>query len=570
MNIINQTFLHIALWPKAVYKRMGVHIPHLVGILQTKLLMDDRRPTTMHQVRKNKQEKPVNLATIGTMFVSALLGLLYLLSFSIGSDKVTQLTFYFSMFFFMLSATLISDFTSVLIDVRDNYIILPKPVNDRTFVVARLLHISIHVCKIVLPMSLPGFIYMIYTTGLIGALIFLLVISFVTLFSIFFINAVYILILRLTTPQKFQSVISAIQIAFAIVIYASYQLFPRLIGELKMDGFEVSTKPGIVFYPLYWMACSWKLLFVYHVSYSELITGMLGILLPFASLFIVIKYLAPSFNNKLALINNSVAVPSGTVKKDVQHQKKTTYAEVLARIFTKGPLERMGFLFAWKMSSRSRDFKIKVYPGIGYLVVIIAMFFFNEHRSSLKQIAEQSNGGKSLIILTLYFSTLLLSMAIHQMIYSEKYKAAWIFYITPVARPGEIILGGAKGIIFKFYIPVVAVTSVAGIVLGGFSIIPNLILGLFNQLLIASLMVYISFRMFPFSAHQNINTKAGSFVRSIGTMIIMGLIGLGHYFIYNITSVVVICAALSIVATYLLMGSIRNTSWETIKSKYEE
>ena len=570
MNIINQTFLHVALWPKAVYRRMGVHIPHLVAILKTKLLMDDRRPTTMHQVRKNKQEKPVNLATIGTMFVSALLGLLYLLSFSIGDDKVTQLTFYFSMYFFMLSATLISDFTSVLIDVRDNYIILPKPVNDRTFVVARLLHISIHVCKIVLPMSFPGFVYMIYSTGLIGALIFLLVISFVTLFSIFFINAVYILILRLTTPQKFQSIISAIQIVFAVVIYASYQLFPRLIGELKMDGFEVATNPGIVFYPLYWMACSWKLLFMFHGSNSEIITGLLGVLLPFASLFIVIRYLAPSFNNKLALINSSATAPPTEVRKNIHRQKKMTYAERLARIFTSSNLERMGFLFTWKMSSRSRDFKIKVYPGIGYLVVIIAMFFFNKHRGDFKEIAEQSNGGKSLIIMTLYFSTLLLSMAIHQMIYSEKYKAAWIYYVAPVARPGAIILGAAKGIIFKFYIPVVALTSVAGIVLTGFSIIPNLVLGLFNQLLISSLIVYISFRMFPFSTRQNTNTKAGSFLRSIGTMIIMGLIGFGHYFIYNITSVVMICAVLSIIATYLLMGSIRSTSWETIKSRYEE
>lgn len=570
MNIINKTFLRAALLPKGAYRRMGVNIPHLTAILQTKLLMDDRRPTTMYQVRKNKKEKPVKLATVGTMFVSAILGLMYLFSFSIGNDKITQLTFYFSMYFFMLSATLISDFTSVLIDVRDNYIILPKPVNDRTVVVVRLLHICIHVCKIVLPMSLPGLIYMIYDTGWIGALIFWIEIGLVTLFSIFFINAVYILILRLTTPQKFQSIISSIQIVFAIALYASYQLFPRLLGELKTEGFEVSTKPGIIFYPLYWMASSWKVLFMFNGSTSEIVTGILGTLIPFVGLFVVIKYLAPSFNNKLALINSSATIATPSTKESLVTKKRTSYAEVLAKIFTRSKVERMGFLFAWKMSARSRDFKIKVYPGIGYLLVIIAMLFINHHRGGLKEIAEQSSGGKVLIIMTLYFSTLLLSMAINQMTYSEKFKASWIYYVAPVARPGEIIMGGAKAIIFKFYLPVVVLTSIGGIALVGISVLPNLILGLFNQLLIANLMIYVGFRIFPFSAHQNTNMKSGSFLRSIGISIVMAIIGFGHYFIYNVTSVVIIFAVLSIIGTYLLMGSIKNTSWSAIKSNYEE
>ena len=124
--------------------------------------------TPSSDLREEKGKACFN-GNVGTMFFSALLGVVYLFAFSIGNDMITQLTFYFSMFFFMLSATLISDFTSVLIDIRDTYIILPKPVNDRTFVIARLLHIFIHICKIVLPMSLAGIIYMVYNPGWGGA-----------------------------------------------------------------------------------------------------------------------------------------------------------------------------------------------------------------------------------------------------------------------------------------------------------------------------------------------------------------------------------------------------------------
>ena len=254
MNIINKTFLKIALLPSGIYKRMNVNLPQLRSILHVKLLMDDRRRGVLQQTSTRKKEKPVTLATLGTMLLSALLGLVYLLAFMIGNDIVTHLSFYFSLFFFMLSATLISDFTSVLIDIRDNYIILPKPVNDRTVILARLLHIFIHICRIVIPMSIPGLIKIYMDYGIVGAILLIIVVLLLTLFSIFFINAIYILILRITTPQKFQNIISYIQIVFAILIYASYQVLPRMISDLNLRNFDISQKTGIEFFPMYWFA----------------------------------------------------------------------------------------------------------------------------------------------------------------------------------------------------------------------------------------------------------------------------------------------------------------------------
>ena len=160
MHIINQSFLKLALLPAGLYARMGVDTAQLKTILTTKLILDDRRPRPIAQTRSSGEKKPVSMATLGTMLMSAVMGAFFLFCFFIGEDRVTQLTFYFTFFFVLLSLTLITDFTSVLIDVRDNFILLPKPVNDKTLVVARLLHIFIHLCKIVLPMGLPGVIYL--------------------------------------------------------------------------------------------------------------------------------------------------------------------------------------------------------------------------------------------------------------------------------------------------------------------------------------------------------------------------------------------------------------------------
>jgi ABC-2 type transport system permease protein len=569
VNPVNKVFLKLVLVPAPLYQTIGVNVEQLKSILVTKLIMDDRRPNTIQQTRTRNKGKQVSMATLGTMLMSGLIGLVYLFAFSVGSNMVTSLTIYFSMFFFMLSATLISDFTSVLIDVRDTFIILPKPVSDRTLLVSRLLHILIHISKIVLPMSIAGIVYIIMNVNIAAALSFILMVLFTTAFAILFINAVYIGILKITTPQKFQSVISYIQIIFAIAIYASYQVFPRMINKFGLGSLDLSLQKGILFYPLYWIACSWKFLYSFHVTSKEAIGTAMGLALPFISIFLVVKYLAPFFNNKLALLSSGSSATPAT--KMVTTKRNTfDYPLWLSKVFTTSPSEKMGFLFSWKMTSRSRDFKLKVYPSIGYLAVYVVIMFMNTRSMDLEELREESFKSRILVISALYFTSFILTMAINQVVYSEKYKASWIYYTTPVERPGAIILGGAKAAIMKFYIPIVFFLTLAGLILIGPKVLPNIILGLFNELLIATLLVYVGNKLFPFSMHQNTNVKTGSLLRSMFVLVISGIIALGHFFIYNIMPVVIIGAVLSIIATWLIMESIRNIPWKAVMSSYRE
>jgi len=123
MNFFDRFFLKIFLFAAPVLQKMNVNIDHLKAILVAKLTMDNRRPAAFQQMRASKEKKELNQATLKTMLVSLIMGLFFLFSFAIGNDITTQLTFFFSMFIFLLAATLITDFTSVLIDTRDNLII---------------------------------------------------------------------------------------------------------------------------------------------------------------------------------------------------------------------------------------------------------------------------------------------------------------------------------------------------------------------------------------------------------------------------------------------------------------
>lgn len=568
MNIINRFLLRVVFLPSPLYRNMGVDMPKLKAILTTKLMMDDRRPPALGQMRRRTKTKAVSMATLGTMFVSAVLGVVYLLLFSVGANPVTQLTAYFTVFFVMLSLTLISDFTSVLVDVRDNFIILPKPVNDRTFLVARLLHIFVHICKIVLPMGLPATVLMAIRHGIAGTAVFFFLLFLLTAFSIFFINAVYLLILKLTTPQKFQSIIGTVQIVFAIATYGGYQVLPRMLSFTNLAGFDLTTKTGVGFYPLYWLAQCWNVLTSLRGSAVEVSYAFAGLLFPVLSVLLVVRYLAPSFNRKLALI--TAGTGSEPVLKKVVTLRKKSYSRFWGRLLTNSKAERGGFEFTWKMTARSRDFKLKVYPSMGYLVVYVFVILFSNRRFSLSSLREDGANSKILIVSALYFTSLLLTMAITQMFYSEKFKAGWLYFTAPLAYPGEVIAGAAKAVIVKFYVPIVIAVTAAGLFMAGPSVLPNIVLGLFNQVLIATVLVYIGHKYFPFSVHQSNVAKTGSFLRGFSILIVSGLIALLHFVLYSILPAVMVCAALSVTASWLLFDTLKKISWEKILSKYAE
>ncbi len=570
MNIINNVLLKLALLPAPLYRQLGVDLPRLKCIVSTKLMMDDRRPNTFQQVRTRKTASPIGMATLGTMLISALMGLFYLVAFFLGTDIVSQLTLYFLFFLLMLATSLISDFTAVLIDVRDNYIILPKPVNDRTVVVARLMHIFIHVCKLVVPMALPGLIYMIVQHQLYGGLVFLLMVLPATVFCIFLINAVYIVILKITTPARFQSVISYFQIIFAVVLYAGYQLMPRLLGNFKGAFVNLSDNPFILLCPSYWFAAGWKVLAQFGGTPREYTGLLFSLLLPFASIWVVVRFLAPAFNQKLSQLGSTEQHTASTADSVTSLPTAPAYLLRIAGWLTRKGPERAGFLFTWKMTARSRDFKLKVYPGIGYMLVLIVMVFINKKNLHLEDIRQQTILGRTAIISSLYFACLLLLIAINQLPYSDKYKAAWIYFIAPVDQPGIILCGGIKAVVFKFFIPIAVLIALPLLVLAGPSLLPNLLLGLSNELLAAALIAYTSQKKLPFSQVQQMQERTGGFIRTLFLFLVIFVIAILHYTIYAITPLVYILIVLSVAATWYLLGSIKRISWaQLVIREYE-
>ncbi len=567
---INNFFLYILLLPKSVYQNMGVNTHHLKAILTAKLIMDDRRPNSVHQTQKKKNAKPIKWATLGTMLMSTFLGLFFIISFFITKDTVTQFFLFFTFFIFLLASTLISDFTNVLIDIRDNAIILPKPINDKTFLLARLLHIVIHVSKLVLPMTMPSLITVGIIHGTKGVIFLIFLVPPATLFTIFLINALYIFILKVTTPEKFKSIISYFQIAFAILIYGSYQIVPRLINKSALANYQFPQTALSLFVPPFWFAGGWEFLYHMNTSLVLIIAFIFSLAMPALSIWIVIKYFAPSFNQKLAMISGSDASESVNPTNVISASNQKPFAESIANLFTKKGAERMGFLHAWYITSRSRDFKMRVYPAIGYLLVYMVIMILQSRKGALEELQNQTLSGKLIFLGGIYFISFVIISALTQIKYSDKYKASTIFYTSPISIPGHIISGAVKATIIKFYMPLAITVSLLGVTLVGIKILPNLLLGMSNQLCICFLIAYVSFVEMPFSRTESITVKTGSFIRGIISMIIpLGMATL-HFLIYDYQVAILLLLALSSTAVWLVAGSVYNKTWSDLKVGYQD
>ena len=560
MNSLDKFFLRFFMLPKSIYSRMGVDIIKLEAILSAKLTIDNRRPQGFRQMQKRNEKKQVSNATLGTMAMALMMGLFFLFTFTLGNDMTTKLTVYFTLFIFMLCILLITDFTHVLIDVRDNFIILPKPVNDATFVTARLMHIGIHITKMVLPLALPASIAVVIVFGFASFLPFVFLILLATILSIFMINAVYILILKITSPQKFQSIINYLQIVFAIFIFAFYQLGPRMMERYAMEKVNFADKIWMRFFPPFWFANAMDNISNLSFNNIGLINIFLAVCIPLLSIFVVIKYLAPSFNRKLSMINSSAIEIKKAQKQKTQ--SSISFIEKLAKVITKESQEFMGFMFTWKMMSRSREFKLKVYPSFGYMVVFFGIMVFNFMNIGEGNISEVfGSEGKFIFIIVFYFGSFMLMSAVTYITVSEKFKAGWIFHVSPIEVPGKIMSGAVKAMIVQYYIPVFIAFSILGLALTGISVLPNLLLGFFNMMVVNMLMSYIFMNALPFSKSPESISKGRTFIRSLLTMSVPVMIGIVHYFVFDLIWAVLFFSLLSAIALWLIADGIKKISW---------
>ncbi|WP_152396503.1 hypothetical protein [Paenibacillus guangzhouensis] len=471
---------------RGYFTKLGVDYDVMRKILQVKLLMDRRRvPTVLTMMSKKKKQDDMLTETnyFGkSLFVYGFIGCLMVPFLMLGSQPMVQMSIIFSMMMFMMTSSMISDFSSVLLDVRDKSILSTKAVHPRTISMAKALHIVNYLVIITTVLMAPVWVVSIIRYGIVFGLIFLVEIILLDLLILVLTALVYFGVLRIFDGEKLKDMINYVQIGLSIGLVIGYQIVIRSFDLMQID-FD-------------WVPAWWNLLLppIWYAAPFALLTGMTN---PYVIAMTVLAVCAPIL---------AVAVYIRSLPKFEQHLMKLTYQggdgkvaerrglHVLAKVLCTSREEQAFFRFVMRMIGSEREFKLKVYPSLGVAFILPFVLLFNTLRSG--GLAELSS---SSMYYTIYFCLMVIPTCIAMAKFSGRHKGAWIYHVAPVQDVSAFHRALTKVVLLRMFIPVFLIQALVFIALFGSHIVPDLFVVVLSAIVYTSLCYKFMTKSLPFS-----------------------------------------------------------------------
>ncbi|WP_346931179.1 hypothetical protein [Clostridium sp.] len=537
---------------KGLYKKAGVNYDIMRMILQIKLTMDGRRVSTVftnnNKSNENKDKNNYTYLLLFNGFLSIFIGILMLADM----PALKNINIVIGVNLFMMVSLMISDFSAVLLDVKEKNILLPKPVDSKTFNAAKLTHICIYLLGISLSLNLIPLILGTVKYGVIFFPIFFIENILIALLVVVITAFLYTLVLKFFDGEKLKDIINYFQILLAFLFTFGYQLFNRFFTTIDITAIYVP-KLWHSLVPSMWFAAPFGILIDGNKNPLLIFLSVMAIVAPVILIILYVKKVVPYFEKNLQKLNDN----GGTIRGGDKIRK-----DFIAGIICKDKTEKSMFTFTKNMISTERNFKLKVYPSLSMAVFMPVLFIFTDRDKSFIETVQTSYGGK--VHLLMYLTVLMLCFCTAYINNSDNYKGAFIYKVLPIKDPGVILKGAIKGTLFKLVIPVYLFTSIVFLILKGPSIILDLIV-MFLVLLISSLVYFkLSNKMMPFSV-KFASTDSGKLIGPGAiTLTLIGIFAAIHIIIRNNITFVGVFIAILFVINIIIWKRSFKISWKDI------
>lgn len=519
-----------------ILERFGCDYPLLREILKVKLTMDRRRvPTIMNNARQNKQREGERNNFVRSLWIYALMGLILLPFILMNEDYLFQMSIAFAILMFLVMTSMISDFSSVLLDVRDRAIIATKPVPAKTISFARAIHVIIYLAILTGTLAGPGLIGALIRHGIGFFLLFLATVVLLDMFVLVVTALLYLLILNVFDGERLKDMINYVQIALSIVMLVGYQLVGRSFGALQTHiAFHASWWQ--IFVPPFWFGAVFTWLQAGSYNVEIIILSILALIVP-CSLFALYIPLMPAFEQRLEKL-----------AEDSQQKKKRgmTLLPWMSRLVCQTEEEQAFFQFSSRMMGKEREFKLKVYPSLGLSIVFPLIFIYN---SAFSNGQHSPPNGKS--YLYIYTVALMIPTVVSMLKHSGKYKAAWIYQVAPVSKLSSVYRGTMKAFLVRLFLPAFIIESIIFTAIFGFQVIPQLLVAFLSILIYSVICFRVLDRHLPFSQPFEViasNKRYMIFVLIV-SMVILALVHLAFtllpFGIYIYLAILIVLNALA-------------------------
>lgn len=439
--------------------RFGVDYPTMRKILAVKLTMDGRRTPTIFNQQAKKKNKLEENGFIKSLGMYVLTSIIFIPLIAFGKNYIYQMSAFFGIVMFLVMTSMISDFSNVLLDIRDKGILQTKPIDKKTINAAKTVHISIYLFLLTASLTIVPVIIGTFTHGILFLFLAIIELVLVNLFIVVLTSIVYYFILRFFDGEKLKDIINYVQIGLSVSIAVGYQILGRAFSLVNL---KITFSPSWWHFliPPFWFGAPFELILNSHSNPYLIGFSILAVVIPVVSI-VVYNLMMPSFEKNLQKLTNN----SG------KNKRNRKWKNWLAGVVCRNNEEKVFFRFADNMMRNEREFRLKVYPSLGLSMVIPFIFLFNQLNSS--SYAELVSGKGYLVI---YTSCLIIPNALAMLKYSGKYKGAWLYKTAPIPNLAPLYSAALKVFIANLFFPVYFVLSLIFIGIFGMRIIPDLLI----------------------------------------------------------------------------------------------
>jgi ABC-2 type transport system permease protein len=469
-------------WFQGLFTRLGFDYRLLRKILQVKLTMDQRRVPTIFQQHGRKKGKDEN-RFIKSLWVYALFGLFVIPFILMGDQYIFQMSITFTVLIFIVMTSMISDFSVVILDIRDHTILFTKPVERKTISLAKTLHVFIYLFFLTGSLTAIPLVVGLINHGLSFFLLFLSGIILMNILIVVFTAMLYYFILQYFDGEKLKDIINYVQIGLSIGLAVGYQIVARSFEFVDLT-ISFTPKWWNIFLPPIWFSApfEWMLNGNHHVMI--LILSCIAVLFPIIALIVYLKSL-PTFEKNLQKLSSH-----GGKKKKAYFR----LGDGIIKVLSKSNEERAFYRLAHYMMKNEREFKLKVYPALGFAIIMPFIFIFSGLMDGSREELLTSS-----MYLSIYSSFIVIPTVVMMLSYSGKYKGSWVYKVAPVSSRASIYKGTLKAFLMKLFLPLYALISIVFIILFGYRVIPEIVIVFISACIFTVICLSLMRGALPFS-----------------------------------------------------------------------
>lgn len=491
---------------RSIFAKLGIDYDIMKLIIKHKMIMDKRRD----EGSKNYLLSSVIVYFIMGLFFAPIVGM-YI-------DNYIKMSVFFSVFMIMILNVFITDFSSVILDVKDKDILLTKGVDNKTLNAAKFAHIIIYIGILSLSIS-GGSIIISFRFGITFALLLIVSIFLIDIFMLIITAIMYTSILKLFSGEKLKDIINVFQILFLLIFVIGFQFVERAFNISDLQ-FVYDQQLWNILVPPMWFAANFDLLQGEGINDIIKIMSVLSIVVPLISIIIYIK-LVPVFENNLQKLNNN----SDKSKKT----NRRVYMKV-SKLLCKDNEERIFFNFIYDILSKDRDFKLKVYSSLSMAIFMPLIMILSSYDKEgiLNYINSISN--------TDYYFSAYLCLIIAQNVitlikFSKEYEGAWIYNVLPIKNEKNIYSAMFKASIFKFILPMFIVLGIIFILIFKINILIDMVIIFVANIVILMFTLKMDKKDLPFSIEYKNISSSSNIITMLKSMFIVCIFAGLHYLV---------------------------------------